>query len=323
MSPRTGRRLLGAFVLGAAALALVGAAALSSRGWFAEYRTYVVFFPYAVGGLKAGSPVTFRQVPVGQVRDVDLVFSGSEFHESRIMAVIEIRRGAFRNLAGRAPALADSDLARVLVDQGLRASVRSSSPIAGQKSVDLDFQPEQQPRLSGLSMRYPEIPSAPTGLEVLNEKLEATLKRLSDVPVDEVLIQLGGTLKTLQQILQTGDIPATLRRLRSTLDATTKTLAGAEQALGSADDIARDARSTLRGVDATMTSLTATLEQLNLTLSTVDRNVERTSAVQVEAGKTFDEASELMKAVRALVETLQSHPEALLRGKPEPTGKDR
>lgn len=315
---RTPARLVGLFVLGALGLTFAGIAALSARRLLEEYRTYVVFFPYAVGGLKSGAPVTFRQVPVGHVRDVDLVFTGARFDDSRIMAVIEIRRSAFRNLEGKAAVQSDAELARIMADAGLRASVRSTSPIAGQKSIDLDLQPDQKPRFSGIKTPYPEIPSAPTGMEVLNERVEATLQKISEVPVDEVLLQLGSTLQTIQKSLDKGDVPATLGQLRLTLQTTSRTLERAEQAMGQVDGVSGQAKTTLVSVDDTMKSLKVSLDQLNRTLATVDRNVQSTGEVQVEFAKTLDEMNELLKSLRSLADTLDQHPEALLRGRANP-----
>jgi paraquat-inducible protein B len=308
-------RLVGAFVLGALLLMLAGIAWMSARRLFASYRTYVVFFPYAVGGLRAGSPVTFRQVQVGHVRDVDLVFTGETFDTSWIMAVIEVRKGALRNPKGEASQLTDAELAKVMIDSGLRASVRQSSLIAGQKSVDLDFNPDAKPRLSGIPSPYTEIPSAPTGMEVLNERVEATLKKISDVPIDEVLLQLDTTLESLQRVLDKGDVPATLGRLRVTLDTATRTLAAAEKTMAGAGDIGEQAKTTMASMDQTMKGVQKTLDRLETTLATVDRSVEGTADIRVETARTIDEMNELLKSLRAFVETLQQHPEALLRGK--------
>lgn len=318
-SPRVSPRLIGVFVLVAVGLALGGLAALSSGRLFTTYRVYVVFFPNAVGGLKEGAPVTFRQVPIGHVREVELVFIGKGY-ESRIMAVLEVPRGAIKNLAGQSSALtlSDAELARVLVDGGLRAAVRSSSPIAGQRSVDLDFHPELPPRLSGYASPYPEIPTAPTGFELLNERLEATLKKVSDVPLDEVLVQIQVTLGSVQRLLDAGDLEAAVRSLRLTLDTANRALARSDQTLGSVDAMATDVRSTLTGIDGTMKSLQASLAQLDRTLTTVDRNVERSAEVQHGASLALDETNELLKSLRVLAETLQQHPEALVRGKPDP-----
>lgn len=308
-------RLVGLFVLGAIVLVAAGIALLSARRLFAEHRTFVVFFPYAVGGLRAGAPVTFRQVQVGHVRDVDLVFSSADLRESWIMAVVEVRRNALRDPGGQASRQSDADLARMMVQAGLRASVRSSSPIAGQRSVDLDFQPESKPRLSGINTPYPEIPSAPTGMEVLNERVEATLRKISDVPVDEVILQLNNTLVTLQKTLEDSDTPATMRRLRASLDALARTLASAEKAMAQVDGMSGQARATLASTDEAVKGLQKTLDRLERTLATVDRNVEGTGDLRLDAARTLDEMNELMKALRALVEALQQRPESLLRGK--------
>jgi paraquat-inducible protein B len=319
VTARARPRLVGAFVLVAVGLALAGIAALSSGRLFAEHRTYVVFFPNAVGGLKEGAPVTLRQVPVGQVKDVELVFAGTGYQDSRIKVLIQVRRGGLRNVARQESALrlSDAELARILVDAGLRAAVRSSSPVAGQKSVDLDFHPELAPRLSGIETPYPEIPTAPTGMELLGEKLEATLEKISDVPIDEVLLQLKATLASAQQLLDSGDVHGALRELRQTLEAANRTLASAEKTMGNVDGLVTDARATMSTVNDTVKGLGTTLERLNQTLATVDRNVERTADVQLEGAKTLDEMTELLKNLRFLVDTLQRHPEALLQGKPQ------
>ena len=307
---------MGLFVLGALVLIAAGIAAMSARRLFAEYRTYVVFFPYAVGGLRAGAPVTFRQVQVGHVTEVDLVFKGETFGDSWIMAVIEIRRNALRDPSGKAADQSDAELARIMIESGLRASVRSSSMIAGQRSVDLDLRPETAARLSGIRSRYPEIPSAPTGMEVINERVEATLKKISDVPIDEVLLQLDTTLESLQKALDERRRPR--RRCagcgrRST--ARRGRFASAEKAMGQVDGVSGQATATLASIDQTMKGLQKTLDRLDKTLATVERNVEGTAELRSETLKTVEEMNELMKSLRSLVEMLQQHPESLLRGK--------
>jgi paraquat-inducible protein B len=306
---------VGLFVLGVLVLIAASIAAMSARRLFAEYRTYVIFFPYAVGGLREGAPVTFRQVQVGHVTDVDLVFTGETFGDSWIMAVVEIRRSALRDPSGKAADQSDAELAQIMIQSGLRASVRSSSVIAGQKSIDLDLRPDTAARLSRVRSPYPEIPTAPTGMEVINERIEATLKKVSDVPIDQVLLQLDTTLKSVQASLDGGDLPGTMRQMRTTLDAASRTLAAGEKAMGQVSGVSGQGTATLASVDQTMKGLQKTLDRLDKTLSTVERNVEGTAELRSETLKTVEEMNELMKSLRSLVDRLQQHPESLLRGK--------
>jgi paraquat-inducible protein B len=70
-----------------------------------------------------------------------------------------------------------------------------------------------------------------------------------------------------------------------------------------------------------MKTADATLKRLDSTLLTVDRNVERTAETQYQTIRSIDELTELLRTVRMLVDTLQQHPESLLRGKPAPKEK--
>lgn len=323
MSGTARPRLVGLFVLVAAALAFGGLVLLSSGQLFSDHRTFVVFFPNAVGGLKPGAQVTLRQVPVGEVSDVQLVFPGTNYIDSRIMVVLQVRQGSIRNITGGSSVahLSDAELAQAFVAAGLRAVARSSSPVAGQKTVDLDFQPNIPARFAGIKTPYPEIPTAPTGMELLNDKLENTLQRLADVPIDEVLLQIRATLLSAQKLLDSRDLSGSLKNLRVTLESANHALSSGEKTMSNVDGAMVDARATMAAVNETMKQLGTSLEQINRTLATLDRNVERTADVQFETSGTLDEMRELLKSLRLLIDSLQRNPESLLRGKPEPKEK--
>jgi paraquat-inducible protein B len=322
--PRTKAKIVGLFVIGALALLGWAVAAMSSGRLFTQWRTWVVFLPGAAGGLKPGAPVTMRGVQIGEVQDVDLFFLGpGHGHQVGIMVTLAVRRGSIKTLSGErmVESLSDAEVVKEQVAEGLRAQLKSSSPIAGQKSIDLDFMPDRPARFSGVKAPYPEVPTAPTGMEMLNDKIEETLNKLADVPIDEVLNQVQATLKSVQTLLESGDLRAALRNLNATLSTANATMGTAEKTMGSVDGLVSDLRQTSAGANETMRSLQKTLDQLNATLGTVDRNIERTADTQLAATRTLDEMRETMKDVRFLIESLQQHPEALLQGKKPPEEK--
>ena len=237
--------------------------------------------------------------------------------------VADVHRGQLRDITGRpyVSHLSDKEFADNLIKAGLRAAVRSSSPLAGQKSLDLDFHPDLEPRFSGIPMPYPEIPTAPTGMEILQEKVEAALGKISDLPVDEVLGQMRATLASAQKLIDGSDLKGALNSLQRGLDSADRTLGAAERTMQSLDGVMGDVRKTLRGADTTLERFDTTLERLEQTIATVARNVERTADTQHEVVKGLDELNELLRSMRYLVETMQQSPESLLRGKPEPEEK--
>ena len=225
MSGKLRPRLVGLFVIAAVLLLVAGLMAISSGGLFTEWRTWVVFLPGAASGLKEGSPVTMRGVQIGQVKDVELFFTGRG-HEVGIMVVIQVRRGSIKTLGGvaRVASLSDAEVVRQQVAEGLRAEVKSSSPIAGQKSIELDFHPEREARFAGIQAPYPEVPTAATGMERLNEKIEETLKKISEIPIDAVVTQMRDTLQSAQGLLDSGDMRGAVANLRVAMATADQTL---------------------------------------------------------------------------------------------------
>lgn len=312
-------RLVGIFGL-VGLLLIVGALALLSSGRaFGQRRILVVFFPNPTG-LKAGAPVTFRQTPLGEVREVELVFTGKGI-ESETMVVFDIRRGALRSLGGDLPLakLGDREFAAALAAAGLRGAVRSSSPVGGSKSLDFDFHPHIEARLTGIETPYPELPTGSVSrLHVLQAKVESALEKISDLPLEETIEQVRSTLASAQALLDNGDLKGALANLRRALATVDRTVARSEKTLDSVDGVMGDVRTTLSSAQGTMKTVDTTLSRLDATLATVDRNVERTADTQHQTVRSIDELNELLRTVRQLVDTLQQHPEALLQGKPEP-----
>ena len=299
-------------------LLIVGFLAVASGRLFRQQRTFVVFFKNPVP-LKAGAPVTFRQTTLGTVRDVELVLTGRGF-DSEIMVVFDIDKTGLRSLGGELPLnrAPDKDFAAALTKAGLRGTVRSSSPVGGQKSLDFDFHPEIEGRLSGLPSQYPELPTGSVSrLDILQAKVENALEKVSDLPIEEAIVQLRSTLESAQKLLDNGDLRGALANLRRTLDTADSMLARTDTAMDKVDGVLVDVRTTLTSTNETMKTADATLKRLDATLVTVDRNVERTADTQYQTIRSVDELNELLRTLRQLVDTLQQHPESLLRGKPE------
>jgi paraquat-inducible protein B len=312
--------MVGAFALLGLLLVVGGLALLSSSRGFGQRRTFIVFFPNPVG-LRAGAPVTFRQAPLGEVREVELVFTGRGF-ESETMVVFDIRRGGLRRLKGgdfALHALDDRAFAATLTEAGLRGTVRSSSPVGGSRSLDFDFHPEVEPRLTGLDSPYPELATGTLSrLDILQGKLERVLEKVADVPIEETVEQVRATLASAQTLLDNGDLKGALANLRRVLETADRVIARSERTMDRVDGLVGDVGTVLSSAKDTMKAVDATLKRFDGTMATVDRNVERTAETQHQAVRSIDELNELLRTVRLLVDTLQRHPEALLQGKPEP-----
>ena len=69
---RSNPKIIGAFVIGAIALAVVAVALLGSGHLFRKSFKYVLCFPGDLSGLRVGAAVKFRGVPIGSVTAIRL-----------------------------------------------------------------------------------------------------------------------------------------------------------------------------------------------------------------------------------------------------------
>jgi len=159
---------IGAFVVGAIALLLgatlfFGAKLFSgSSGRFGA----TAIFTGSVKGLDVGAPVTLRGVKIGEVTDIHV-----SFDQRTAEFVIPVTMSLSREDLGIAKDLATRANLQVLIDRGLRAQLKTQSLLTGLLYVDLVFKPESPPRYVDFDTEEPQLPTAPTGLEAIMERM--------------------------------------------------------------------------------------------------------------------------------------------------------
>ena len=205
-------RVIGSFVIGAIILTVAGLLFFGPGGFLAETKRYVIFFESSVKGLTIGSPVRFRGVKIGQIRQINvrLQTQGFKFY---IPIVIEIDPSKF-NVDGTDQNIVDVIKASVfgddsilpLVKKGLRAEMRLDSLVTGQLYINMDMFPDTPIILTGGNSDYPELPAIKSSLEVLSQTFE-------EIPLKEMTNRLMRIIEGVDKLISSSTIHDTLENL--------------------------------------------------------------------------------------------------------------
>ncbi|MGZ8440688.1 MAG: PqiB family protein [Candidatus Deferrimicrobiaceae bacterium] len=255
----------------------------------AESQRYVLRFRESLSGLSVGAPVQFLGMPIGEVSDVGLEYNKiSGDLRSRVVIVTYTYR-IMGHLMTRETLALLKDLPRekrqgvtqkLVSEKGLRAQLRAGSLISGQLYVALDYFPDAPKATIDWNQEPPEFPVVPGGVAQLQEKIQSIVAKLDKVPVEEI----GNDVKKAVESLD-----RTLNRVEGeTLPEAKKTMEDLRRAIDSADRLLANADNTLLGPDA---------------------------PAQRELRDALKEIARSARAIRVLADSLERHPEALIRGK--------
>jgi paraquat-inducible protein B len=328
MSKQANKTVIGAFVVGAIVLAVIGVLVFGSGKFLAELDNYVLHFEGSVKGLNIGAPVVFRGVKIGSVTDILLRYNPDDF-AIYIPVFIEVERGRFQPVAGKKKIKGRS--IKDLIDHGLRAKLQLQSMVTGQLMVDLDFYPDEPAKLIGEEgIEYPEIPTIASGLQkltktieqlpldVLFDKLMKTvegIERVVNAPeIMESLHSLNQALKDVQHLVKNIDsrVEPLVTSIEDTSEAARSALVQAEKTLAMEEGVAGELASNLK---ETLANTSATMEQAEKTLTEVRYVVSEDSQTIYELNRTLEELSGAARSIRILTDYLEQHPEALIKGK--------
>jgi len=320
---RANATLIGAFVLGALTLAVMGII-IFGGGLFQTKHKFVLFFDSSLKGLGPGSQVTFKGVPVGEVTEIRVIIDQIT-GKSILPVYIEIDPSRLSTVEGQVccVGMTPEQVMDGLISKGLRAQLQFQSLVTGRLNVDLGFYPETPIRYVGIEKRYKEIPTIPSAVENI-------AKRLEDIPFDRLVKSIIATVDHVDRLLASGEIEATLKELKETLKTARTAISEVTPRLKEAiSSIERTSRSTevlikrsderLEELSRKSLELGGQLEQLvkrtDGLLSNLEEATGPESPERYRLRKALDEIAGAARALRLLSEHLDETPDMLIRGR--------
>ena len=341
---RANTRLIGIFVFGALLLTIGSIFLFGSRNIFEKKRYFYAYFEQDVSGVDIGAPMKFSGIEVGSVKEIVGIYN-TETSVVTPRILIEFHP---ETLKGAKVAKGEYTLFQPLLDQGMRASLKSQSFLTGQLYVSLDFYENRAIRTLGSENdKYPEMPTIDSGLGEI-------FKAFQDLPLDALVVQLTNTLDSLDKVLANEgvsesasflptllsdvdmmikaigmftleDLPGTTAQLRATLktgDTSMNTLTDklANETLVTLDSSMKTlteqlSQETLVNLSSTMKQFDVTMGQLESTLGTAQIQLDPNSPLSNELTTMLREMKLTAEQLRTFTKYLESHPDAFLRGR--------
>ena len=141
MGKKANPAIVGAFVLGAVALAVLGVLVFGSGRWFRTTIDSVMYFPGSVDGLSNGAPVKFKGVDIGTVTNIQLVLTtGKKGPTARIP--VYVRLDPSKIVTTGDVQFPNDSVREELINRGMRAQLQSQSLLTGLLFIQLDFFPD-------------------------------------------------------------------------------------------------------------------------------------------------------------------------------------
>jgi paraquat-inducible protein B len=319
MAKQARKTIIGAFVVGAVALAAAGITVFGSGKFFQRRFTFVMYFSGSITGLTIGSPVEFRGVRVGQVTKIAAVFNPKDLAIT-IPVYVEIDPKSLV-VAGRKDAtsiFSTHELYGPILQKGLKAQLDVESFITRQLYINMDFYPDLPARLLGLDPRYPEIPTIPS----LQEEIVQTLRKLPEkiITVADGIERLVNSpaaqqsLRVLDELIQgiALEVKPLMANLNATSQAARRTFAQAEKTLSFTEGPPAEMAASF--IEA-MTKAGDSLDQMRTTLRSYQNLATQNANVGYDVTRTLGDLDAAARSMRSLAQYLELHPEAVLKGK--------
>ena len=160
----------------------------------------------SVRGLRPGAAVDFRGITVGEVRALQAALvdtpAGQDVTLRATLSIVPRRLGIEPGAGVDMVAEALDLIADRVVNGGLRARLASSGLLSQTLHVELAELPDAPPaELDRDAQPYPLLPSAPSDAAGIAASAEGALKRISDLPLEEVVDTAVSLLANLNSLV--------------------------------------------------------------------------------------------------------------------------
>ena len=345
MAKQVSKTVIGTFVISGIVMLIAGVIILGSGAIFKKTNKYVMFFEKSVKGLSVGAPVVWLGVEIGSVSSIVLDADPVKL-SINVPVIIEIDSSRMQVKGERARASSEQ-LGR-LIEKGLRAQMTQQSFVTGQMLIEVDFLPDTPVRLTGLEPGYLEIPTVPSTMDQLANKFQK-------LPIDQIAENLLKLVGTIDKLLSDPEIKEVVHNLNVASGNVNRLVLGADRLVNDANGemktisegvqnavsdtqkllknasrdiqaVSADARKLLKDTDGqiqpvgkrtqeALVSARKALDQAKNTLAGVNGFVGERSDTRHKLNASLDEIGAAARSLHSLMDYLERHPQALLKGK--------
>ncbi len=121
------------------------------------------------------------------------------------------------------------------VTKGLRVSLQLGNLLTGSLLVSVDFYPEEGPGKIGSYAGHPTLPTLPGGLERIERNISRLLTKLNDLPLEETIAELNGTLAAVRETVNSEEfreLPSNVSGSLANLDRTLRSVERLSRTVG-------------------------------------------------------------------------------------------
>jgi paraquat-inducible protein B len=171
-----------------------------------------------------------------------------------------------------------------LVENGLRAQLKTGSLITGQLLVAIDVHPQAPEAKINWEGRYPEFPTVPATMEEVTTSLTQLMRKFEKLPIEQIGNDLRDTISGANRLVNSDELQKSIMALHETLNQSQKFVAALNSAVAP--------------------ELKTAVSDLNSTLSQAEK-----------LAKSLNSNVAAARSIRLWADYLERHPEALIRGK--------
>lgn len=245
---------------------------------FNHKANFTLLIEDSVRGLKAGAPVEYRGIPIGEVESInqtDEKENGLDLLEQgyRIPIVIAIYPGMVSTEDSPEAVQWIQQQIALWVQKGLRATLETGNLITGGQYVDLQNYADLEPAVIENAYGYPVIPTISNEFAQITQKVSSILRKVNELPfenlgenLNQTLAEFSAAAATLQAsaqgfngLMQSAEEQALIQQLNHSLRAFEElaiTYSGNSQTHGSINDLLLD-------IQSVMLELKPVLQRLN------------------------------------------------------------
>lgn len=294
---------------------------------------FLLFFDQSVNGLNVGSPVKFRGVPVGTVKDIMIRAEGQFKDSTAIPVIVEVNRSRLEDDLGVSNTQFAPENIKESIDRGLVAELSIDSFITGQLFVELTIKPDRSSNTTfhlEESNGILEIPTLNSSLDQITSNMAQIISDLGALDLDELNRNINAVLVSTTKMLDGIDSAGISQSVTSAADQFSEFVAsdefmGSVTAVRGAFEEVRDTAESFnlsdgplaQTIDTWTAQITEALDSLENLTNDASALLKPDSDARFEFETMIRELGRAARSIRLLSEYLERNPNALLTGRSE------